>query len=126
MSQTVQITVVPEKKDDLEWHLNLISQKLNANSLSASSVKLIKRSIDARKREIKYILSYQILDDTSIDNHVFSPGYLNVSNAKETVHIIGCGPAGLFAALNCLKLGLKPIVFAVSYTHLTLPTILLV
>lgn len=111
MSQTVQITVVPEKKDDLEWHLNLISQKLNANSLSASSVKLIKRSIDARKREIKYILSYQILDDTSIDDYVFSPGYLNVSNAKETVHIIGCGPAGLFAALNCLKLGLKPIVF---------------
>ncbi|MBE7178343.1 MAG: NAD(P)/FAD-dependent oxidoreductase, partial [Mucilaginibacter polytrichastri] len=40
----------------------------------------------------------------------FSAGYQNVSNKPE-VHIIGAGPAGLFAALECLCMGVKPVVF---------------
>ncbi len=36
--------------------------------------------------------------------------YRDVSSSKRTCHIIGAGPGGLFAALRCLELGIKPIV----------------
>ena len=34
--------------------------------------------------------------------------YPDVSKSHKTCHIIGAGPAGLFAALRCLELGIKP------------------
>src|SRR6202008_2719132 len=39
----------------------------------------------------------------------YTVNYSNVSNAKPVI-IVGAGPAGLFAALQCIELGLKPII----------------
>ena len=111
MSQIIQISVVPEKRDDHEFHRKFILNQLNSSAEKIHSIKVLKRSIDARKQQIKYILSYQVFFNQSQIEPPYSPNYLNVKNSKESVHIIGCGPAGLFAALSCLKLGLKPILF---------------
>lgn len=71
----------------------------------------VKRSIDARSRTIWVNLSVM----ASI-NEPFIPRTLeplrsqDVHHASQRVVIIGAGPAGLFAALQLLELGIKPIV----------------
>lgn len=69
----------------------------------------LKKSIDARNRKIKVNLKIGILPleipFEKNPNRIFS-----CSNASKKVVIVGSGPAGLFAALRCLELNLKPIV----------------
>lgn len=73
-------------------------------------VEVLKRSIDARKKDIKYNLKLAVyLNEEYVPvTQFFFPN--NVST-KKSVAIIGSGPAGLFAALKALELGLKPIIF---------------
>jgi uncharacterized FAD-dependent dehydrogenase len=69
----------------------------------------LKQSIDARKRDIKINLELEISLDSPFQNTDFGKyDYLKKQFTK-TLIIVGSGPAGLFAALRCLELGIKPI-----------------
>ncbi|MCX2739364.1 NAD(P)/FAD-dependent oxidoreductase [Pontibacter anaerobius] len=70
----------------------------------------LKRSIDARGRQVQVRIRADIYLDTPPAD-IISPTYTypDVTNAKRVV-IVGAGPAGLFAALRCIELGLKPVV----------------
>lgn len=72
-------------------------------------VKILKRSTDARGKEIlyRYKMAAYLHSDPKEEERIIE--YQNVSNA-EPVIIIGAGPAGLFAALTALREGLKPII----------------
>ena len=109
MSQTVQFQILPEQVQDLAFLKHKIKEELGLNSDDFQFV-WKKRSIDARKRIIKINCSFEVyLKDESIEKIAsFNPK--DVSN-EQSVAIIGAGPAGLFAALHCLEVGLKPIVF---------------
>jgi uncharacterized FAD-dependent dehydrogenase len=73
-------------------------------------VAIIKRSIDARQRAIKINLKVAVYwNEDYTETKVQLPDYKDVSNKQEVI-IIGAGPAGLFAALQLIELGLKPIV----------------
>ena len=112
MSTRIQIKVIPEKKDDFIYHKKLVSIELGCNPDEIYSINLLKRSIDARKRVIKYVLSYEVFFESVNTSETLSQtSYSDVSKAKNTVYIVGCGPAGLFAALSCLQHGFKPVVF---------------
>ena len=82
--------------------------------LSVSEIQqiiVLKRSIDARQKAIKINLKVVVYfkgEDFTIEKITF-PEYKNVSHAQEVI-IVGAGPAGLFAALQLIELGLKPIV----------------
>ncbi len=73
------------------------------------ALKILRKSIDARKPAVvfNYKLAAYIGEDIPENNYIFD--YKNVSKARP-VHIIGFGPAGMWAALRCLELGFKPIV----------------
>lgn len=70
----------------------------------------IKRSIDARGRQVQVRVKADVYLDTP-PTDLISPVYTypNISKAKRVV-IVGAGPAGLFAAMRCVELGLKPVV----------------
>ena len=73
-------------------------------------VKVLRKSIDARKPTIYF--NYKLLvfiREAQKNDSQYSFEYKDVTNAK-SVHIIGFGPAGMWAALRCLELGYKPIV----------------
>ncbi len=69
-----------------------------------------KRSIDARKREIKINCIFEVDINSELAEYKLEFEFKSVKNS-EPVHIIGAGPAGLFAAIRALELGLKPIIF---------------
>ncbi len=79
--------------------------------------RIVKRSVDARQRDIKVLLTV-LCDDEGhylpIDSPIplyEPPHYQDVHQAKRQVHIIGAGPAGLFAALTLIEHGVRPIIY---------------
>jgi len=88
------------------------TQQLILTPLEAKKVeeqyRIIKRSVDARQRELKVHLT---VCNKSEEFPYEKPVYQDVHNANKVVHIVGAGPAGLFAALTLLEHGIKPIIF---------------
>lgn len=72
-------------------------------------IKILRKSIDARKVTIYFNYKLVVYIGETVPDTSYSFDYKNVANAKP-VHIIGFGPAGMWAALRCLELGYKPIV----------------
>jgi uncharacterized FAD-dependent dehydrogenase len=70
----------------------------------------LKQSIDARKKEVKINLEIEVSYEMPFENTTFNVYQYNKKHFSKTMLIIGSGPAGLFAALRCLELGIKPIV----------------
>lgn len=79
--------------------------------------RVVKRSVDARQRTLKVLLTL-LLDNqgNKVERDALIPLYeppvfQDVHHAKHTAHIIGAGPAGLFAALTLLEHGIRPIIY---------------
>lgn len=72
--------------------------------------RILKRSIDARSKLPLVRLRVEISTQEDLPEPATSPPVLpDVANAKPVI-IVGCGPAGLFAALGCIRRGLRPII----------------
>lgn len=108
MKETVSFQVTPEEAKNEKFLRIRIKDELTLGNQEFQFV-WRKRSIDARKANIKINCSFDVyMDEQPVDSTEFSPKNVNESKA---VAIIGAGPAGLYAALRALELGLKPIVF---------------
>jgi uncharacterized FAD-dependent dehydrogenase len=108
MKETVSFKVSPEEAKDSAFLRERIKDELGLKTNEFSFV-WRKRSIDARKAKIRINCSFEIfIGEQPEDSPVFHPKFVN--DSKE-VAIIGAGPAGLYAALRALELGLKPVVF---------------
>ena len=74
------------------------------------NIRLLKRSIDARSRTIKVNIQADVyVDEIPEPLNQLNKEYKDVSNAKQVI-IVGAGPAGLFAALRLIELGIKPVI----------------
>jgi len=73
-------------------------------------VRVVKRSIDARGRGPRVQLRVELSTSGPFDPPVTTPPELPHVGKKPTVVIVGAGPAGLFAALRAIELGLRPVV----------------
>lgn len=109
MSLTVQFQILPEEVNNQSLLHDRIKSELGL-AHDDFYFEWKKRSVDARKKIIKINCSFDVYEhDEKAENPIsFLPQ--DVSNAP-SIAIIGAGPAGLFAALRCLELGIKPIVF---------------
>lgn len=86
------------------------AQKLDIGETSITGVKVLRKSIDARKHTIFFNYKASVFIDEPLPGKTtYAFDYKDVSSSKE-VHIIGFGPAGMFAALRCLELGFKPVI----------------
>lgn len=109
--EIVEIVLAPEEVTDEALWKKRVARKLRIKPERIHELRLLKKSLDARKRPIKFLLRLEAGIDGSlpaIPERIWSSRSL--SNDADQVIIVGAGPAGLFAALRCLELGLKPIV----------------
>mgnify|MGYP000328674761 CR=1 FL=1 len=110
MVKEIQIRV-PLKQEKKEGILKLkAAQHLNIKTGEISAVKILRKSIDARKSVI--VFNYKVavyINEFPPESSKYLFDYKDVSTAK-AIHIIGFGPAGMYAALRCIELGYKPIV----------------
>ncbi|RKD16651.1 FAD-binding protein [Pelobium manganitolerans] len=109
MQKEIDLVISPDHIFDQSYIKTVILQqeKLKADSLSHFFVR--KRSIDARSRQPVYRLKVLLYINEAPALEVFNPIYKDVRHAKPVI-IVGAGPAGLFAALRLIELGLKPII----------------
>lgn len=107
--QQIQIQVSPEDAANDAALRRHLARELNQDPDSFDFI-WHKRSIDARKSAVKINATFLIYPKGEIPEKeaVFHPK--QVKDCPEVV-IIGAGPAGLYAALRALELGLKPIVY---------------
>jgi uncharacterized FAD-dependent dehydrogenase len=69
-----------------------------------------RQSLDARSKQVKVNLEIEITTEDSFPPMDFPEYLYGGKKFKKTLLIVGAGPAGLFAALRCLELGIKPII----------------
>jgi len=110
MQQVFQIQVSPEIAQNPKELQQLIGKKATIKVNEIKHIEILKRSIDARQKNIKINLKVNVfIKENYIDKPIELPHYNDISNAREVI-IIGAGPAGLFAALKLIEKGFKPIV----------------
>lgn len=110
MKHELNLVVSPtDAADDLILK-TIAAKQLSIKPSSISFLKILKRSIDARSRNIKINLRLEIYTDASLPLQTdYKINYPDVHH-QQPVIVIGAGPAGLFAALQLIETGLKPIV----------------
>jgi uncharacterized FAD-dependent dehydrogenase len=112
MQEKLQLRLKPAEAAQNSTVLQYIAQSLAKPIDSISGYHILKQSIDARSRQQVWInLSLLVFIDEPLLQRTAAQYTFPVlpANAKEVV-IVGAGPAGLFAALECILLGLRPIV----------------
>ncbi len=108
MKNQIELTIPPEKLFDQNFIKRIAAQKFKINTEEISSIEIKRKSIDARKKPV-----YKLLVDVYIGE---SPNpeepkycYKPVNENKRTI-VVGFGPAGMFASLRLIELGIKPII----------------
>ncbi len=112
MPKQLILKLKPEEAFNEEALLQVIAKNLKIFKKTICGYRLIKQSIDARSRQQIWInATIQVfINEPVTPLSLKSYALKNVHQASKQVVVIGAGPAGLFAALQLLELGIKPIV----------------
>ncbi|HAA17326.1 MAG TPA: FAD-binding protein [Cytophagales bacterium] len=110
MLHEYDLVASPEEAFDPSRLETLLAQRLNLPE-GQFDYRLLRRSIDARSRQIKVNLKAQIAEGSSLPPLIeYRIDQLPDVSTRPQALVVGAGPAGLFAALRLIELGLKPIV----------------
>ena len=110
MIQEYQIRILPQEAASEEGIKRYLAQEKGLDQRTLFQIRVLKRSIDARQRTIFINLKVRAYINEYAQDEQYKPTlYPDVSNAPRVI-VVGEGPAGLFASLRLIELGLRPIV----------------
>ena len=111
MTETLTLRVDPATAAITERLAGECARQLKIDKDRIKRVDITRRSIDARQRRVAVNLTVKVHVDTIDESTVTVTPiiYGNVADARQVI-IVGAGPAGLFAALELIELGLKPVI----------------
>lgn len=111
MQQSLTFKVLPAEAEN-DSALRLRAANLIGRDVSEiTGLQIQKKSIDARSRQVWVNITLSVfIDEPFFKRNVQTIYYKNVSKATLKILIVGAGPAGLFAALKLIELGIKPFI----------------
>jgi uncharacterized FAD-dependent dehydrogenase len=111
MPRELLLQVSPEIASNENLLKDYLAKEIKVSPKEIQHFFILKRSIDARQKAVKFNLKVTIyfVGEPIQETKIELPEYKNVENSQEVI-IVGAGPAGLFAALQLIELGLKPII----------------
>ena len=111
MIKELQLRVSPRtaaSMGDIAQHL---AKHNDISAQSIQGIRILKRSIDARQRNVVVNLKVRVyIDEPMTDDYLVPPIEYTPVDGKRQAIVVGMGPGGLFAALRLIELGVKPIV----------------
>jgi uncharacterized protein len=106
----VQINLTPAAAADEAGIRKIAATLAGIDQSAISEIRVVKRSVDARKKSIRVNLTVEVFSGDDSAKPSIAPFIpIDVSLKKEVI-IVGAGPAGLFAALRLIELGIRPVI----------------
>ena len=111
----VELDLTPEECMVPAKMRGAVARHLHLPESELGEVHMVRRTLDCRRRNVIYHATVEIGSHNEIDDDAnvlslpLTPSH-SLSLPPKTVLIVGAGPAGLFAALRCLQLGMKPVI----------------
>ena len=110
MTKELQIRVTPQVAYSEQNIADYVSREIGIDRRTITHVRVLKKSIDARQRQIYVNLTLRIyINEEPADEAYVRTEYPDVSKAPQVI-VVGEGPCGLFAALRLIELGLRPVI----------------
>ena len=110
MTKELQLRVTPKDGYNEQSIRRYVAREQGWDERTITCVRTLKRSIDARQRDIYVNLTVRVFINEQPPVEEYTPvEYHDVSNRPQVI-VVGAGPGGLFAALRLIELGLRPIV----------------
>ncbi len=111
MKKELTLKLSPQEIQDDALILQKTRLALGLKKSDALQIQKQKSSLDARRKPIHFNLKLSVFvnEKPPISNTAIH--YQDVHQSSKVLHIVGAGPAGLFCALRCLELGIKPIIY---------------
>lgn len=112
MIYDVSLRVTPEVAADKKLLRREIAKQRDINESIINDLRIARRSIDARQRNVMINLIVRIATQTDYEVRIMHEPvrYDPLPETSRSIVIVGAGPAGLFAALKAIEKGIRPIV----------------
>ena len=109
MIKEIQVRVLPQVAQDEEKLIAQLAKSDKFDVRAVRAIRILKRSIDARQRQVMINLKVRVyINEHPKDDEIKKIAFGDVSGAAQAI-VVGAGPAGLFASLRLIELGIKPI-----------------
>jgi uncharacterized FAD-dependent dehydrogenase len=106
----IDLVLPVEKAQEIGQQKKAIASALKISDERIIDFRCLKKSIDARQQQIKLQIRFEVgIDQPLPKAKKLEAHYPSLDHQAEQALIVGAGPAGIFAALRCIELGIQPI-----------------
>lgn len=111
MIQELKLRVNPRTAASMDEIVRHLDKYNDIPAQSIRGIRILKRSIDARQRNVVVNLKVRVyIDEPMTQDYLVPPIEYKPVDGKRQAIVVGMGPGGLFAALRLIELGIKPVV----------------